>query len=357
MSALTGIKKAILCGGAEEAEYSRVKDELRKSNRGIVKGFSLLSAVILAAMFFASLAVKSLSGNRMLYGGGFLAAVVIYVVAVFPGKNNATLMLADMYLFSAALFCVGIVLGTVLGPKEISATYIAFLLAIPQLFTDRPYRMYILIVTSVIVFIAAVIRVKDPSTWNSDITNAVVFGFISLILCTYSINTRVSRYCLQERIRFMAENDQLTGLKNRNYYEQSLASAAILGCKALFCVYVDVNGLHELNDTQGHEAGDRMLQYVASVMQHQFGEKDTFRIGGDEFVALGVDKDYDTVLALTENMKHAVESAGYHISVGISHKLKNGIEIDALVKEAEMQMYSDKTAYYQQNGLDRRRKH
>ena len=356
MNTLPDVKRIVLSGGAEESAYAKIQGEIQSSNRTIVKGFSFLAVVALAVLFTTSLFVSSLSAYSMFYGISLIVSVIIWAIAYFPGRNNNTVMLADMYLFAAALFGIGIVLGTFLSPKEISATYIALLLAVPQLLTDRPYRMYLLIVISVAVFIIITINVKDPVTWNSDVTNAVLFGAISIILCTYSISTRVSRYCLQEKIRFMAENDQLTGLRNRNSYEQSLEKAAVLQTNALYCVYVDVNGLHELNNTKGHEAGDRMLQYIASAMQHLFGENDTYRIGGDEFVAIGVNKNLEEIRTLADQLKQAAESAGYHIAVGISHREKHCIEVNSIVKEAEKEMYEDKANYYEQAGIDRRRR-
>ena len=57
------------------------------------------------------------------------------------------------------------------------------------------------------------------------------------------------------------------------------------------CVYADANGLHELNNEQGHDAGDRMLQTVAREMQSRFGDAHTYRVGGDEFVAFVPDRE------------------------------------------------------------------
>ena len=51
-------------------------------------------------------------------------------------------------------------------------------------------------------------------------------------------------------------------------------------------VYIDVVGLHEINNHLGHKAGDGMLCAVAGAMQRMFPLADTYRIGGDEFVVL-----------------------------------------------------------------------
>ena len=50
------------------------------------------------------------------------------------------------------------------------------------------------------------------------------------------------------------------------------------------CVYIDANGLHELNNERGHEAGDLMLRFVAESLMEQFPKGSLCRVGGDEFV-------------------------------------------------------------------------
>ncbi len=57
----------------------------------------------------------------------------------------------------------------------------------------------------------------------------------------------------------MATTDLLTNLKNRNAYEQILSQYNSKLPDSLSCIYADANGLHELNNSQGHAAGDRML--------------------------------------------------------------------------------------------------
>lgn len=352
---LSSFSRLVRTGGVEESVYEQIKPELYKSNLSIIRNFSLLAVIILFALFTVSLFIPSFSSYTFLYLGGLFVFLVILILAVGPGKNSDTVQVVDMYLFSGFLLAFGIILGTVLSPKEIAATFIAFLLTLPQLFTDRPYRMHLLIGVSVVIFIITALAVKDPSTWSSDIANAVVFGILSIILSTYSIGNRISKYSLQEEIRYMAETDQLTGLRNRHCFHRSLEQAEASNADSLYCVYVDVNGLHELNDTRGHEAGDRMLRDVAAVMQQQFGEKDTYRIGGDEFVAVGTGRTPEEVASLAATLRSLVENAGYHVAVGISTRGKADGEANDIVSEAEKAMYADKAHYYQTSGVERRR--
>lgn len=356
MSRLIKFSQTVLNGGVDEASYREIQKEMHQGNRKVVRYFSCVAALALAGMLITSLQVESLSGNRPIYLAGFLITVLIWSVATFVSDDRLAIHKANMYLFSVVLLGVGVALGTWLGPKEISATYIAFLLTVPQIFTDRPYKLHIIITASVVAFIVIALKVKDPMTWSSDITNAILFGFLSILLCTYSISTRVTRLVLERRIQYLASNDQLTGLRNRYSYEEFLRLAAVQEETSVYCVYVDVNGLHELNNTKGHEAGDRMLQTVASLMQEEFGEKETYRIGGDEFVAVGMRRTLEEVRTRTDALKAAVEKAGYVIAAGIGYREKNEISVDSLVKDAEKAMYIDKSDYYRKNGIDRRRR-
>ena len=91
-----------------------------------------------------------------------------------------------------------------------------------------------------------------------------------------------------------------------------------------------------------------MLRTVACILREIFGEEDSYRIGGDEFVAFALDS---TGTELNENMEKFVrqgEEAGYSVAVGTASHSAGGIDIDALVKKAEQRMYLDKSRHYEQ---------
>lgn len=147
----------------------------------------------------------------------------------------------------------------------------------------------------------------------------------------------------------LATIDLLTNLKNRNAYEQALARYEEDTPAGLSCVYADVNGLHELNNSQGHAAGDKMLQIVAKVFVEYFGQEHVYRIGGDEFLIF-VEANLDKVSEKALAAKEKVIEAGYHVSVGTA----SGGNVASVVKEAELRMYEDKKQYYMSRG-DRRK--
>lgn len=140
--------------------------------------------------------------------------------------------------------------------------------------------------------------------------------------------------------------DTLTGLKNRNSYENDLPAYSEMECQTLHCIYIDVNDLHGMNNRHGHEAGDRMLCCVADAIRADFGREQTYRIGGDEFVIFSTEKE-DVIASSLKKVRSLVESNGYHISTGMVGQKCGEIDMEKLIAEAETEMFKDKKAYYE----------
>lgn len=150
-------------------------------------------------------------------------------------------------------------------------------------------------------------------------------------------------------IHRMGTVDALTGLQNRNSYQKALDTETdIQGC-----VYMDANGLHDLNNRFGHTAGDEMLKFVAGSLQQAFGVRDTYRIGGDEFIALCRQMRQEDATAKISEVRRLTQEKGYHVSVGLGWRDQTGLsakELNALITEAEYRMYEDKRQYYESLG-------
>ena len=80
--------------------------------------------------------------------------------------------------------------------------------------------------------------------------------------------------------------DALTGLYNRGKYERDIRMFQATGYERLTCVYMDVVGLHEVNNHLGHEAGDKMLCMISDAIREYFPKSLAYRIGGDEFCCI-----------------------------------------------------------------------
>jgi diguanylate cyclase (GGDEF)-like protein len=124
-------------------------------------------------------------------------------------------------------------------------------------------------------------------------------------------------------------------------------------------VNMDLNGLKRINDTRGHESGDRYLQHAAGVMKDIFGEADVYRSGGDEFIAIVEDKTHEAFSQLLDNLhRMEVEDPEFNLAIGYYWSEDGISDVRTAFKAADNSMYSDKRRYYSEHPeLDRRRVH
>lgn len=149
-----------------------------------------------------------------------------------------------------------------------------------------------------------------------------------------------------------ANLDALTGLPNRNRYEAYLRELENIRGD-IICLYIDANGLHELNNSKGHYAGDQMLRFIADTLKVEFGGEHIYRFGGDEFIAFLSDKTEEEVNEALEEFGSALQRNDYHAAVGLCVRTKD-MTPEQLVKAAETKMYEAKKQYYDQTGKERR---
>lgn len=176
-------------------------------------------------------------------------------------------------------------------------------------------------------------------------------GIVKLIGLAESI------ICLMIRLRNnsdslerSATHDQLTGCKNRTALEWAY-SAADIAIGVLMC---DLNGLKEVNDKLGHNAGDEFIIRVTDTLRTVFGADYVYRMGGDEFLALvtGIPED-----AFAEKVSLARLQLGTTASLGAAYTAKVQGNFSVLLKDADEKMYADKKAYYAGAQTDRRKNH
>jgi diguanylate cyclase (GGDEF)-like protein/PAS domain S-box-containing protein len=159
----------------------------------------------------------------------------------------------------------------------------------------------------------------------------------------------------QQRLDRMAHHDQLTGLPNRHYLATFLPEAineARAANQMLGVVFLDLDRFKHINDTRGHETGDKLLQEVARRLKACVRDSDVvIRMGGDEFVVVFRNvKSYDEVThgakrindCLNKSIvidQHPLQTTG---SVGVSLFPRDGADMGELLKHSDTAMYQAK---------------
>ena len=136
--------------------------------------------------------------------------------------------------------------------------------------------------------------------------------------------------------------DLLTGLLNRRSF---YGDAKRMQNKTLTVISIDLNGLKDINDNQGHKMGDIALQQMARAMEVESGRKfSTYRVGGDEFMCLGKGKNEDNTQEYIKEMTEALKENKQMASFGYAF-YQAGNNFDEICNKADQQMYKDKMRY------------
>lgn len=159
------------------------------------------------------------------------------------------------------------------------------------------------------------------------------------------------------RLHFLVHYDTLTELPNRlllgDRLSQAVAGARRTG-KSVAVLFIDLDNFKPVNDTYGHEAGDRLLKAVASRLHSVIRETDTLaRLGGDEFVLVMPELDFDGHAEVVAEKCRTVFDAPFVIagneiraaaSIGIARYPLDGTDPQSLLEAADRAMYAAKEA-------------
>ncbi|OHC71233.1 MAG: hypothetical protein A2045_10315 [Rhodocyclales bacterium GWA2_65_20] len=160
---------------------------------------------------------------------------------------------------------------------------------------------------------------------------------------------------LMESLRESTLRDAMTGLYNRHFieaYMETLVSAVKRRKTHLGVLMLDVDHFKKVNDTYGHDAGDKVLVAVANVLKESLRSSDLIiRYGGEEFIALLQDTDRAGAMFTAEKIRHAVESLKIQIgataltktiSIGVADFPEDTDEFWEVVKYADVALYAAK---------------
>lgn len=162
---------------------------------------------------------------------------------------------------------------------------------------------------------------------------------------------------LQERYRYLAYHDPLTGVANRMLFEDRLNHAinnATRNGKLLGVIFCDINEFKVHNDDYGHLMGDKILKEVATRIQSVCRINDTVaRFGGDEFVIIVENISHENELRsvmhhILKKVSEPFSDVEIHVtlSVGMSVFPHDGLTKESLIENADRRMYRQKMHYH-----------
>ena len=190
-------------------------------------------------------------------------------------------------------------------------------------------------------------------------TSVIAFGMLVPPDCSEAnpwavvlIGFDLSLDLIAKNMKEIYRQDSLTGLLNRNAYDSDVEQLRSADIGAVVCVYVDMIGLHEVNNHLGHKQGNRMLCEFADAARAFFGDDRLYRIGGDEFVIISSAHTEAQTRKQLNYMRERLHTQGCEISVGVASS-ESTSDLPKIIEQAENEMRREKKEYYVRGGSKR----
>lgn len=317
----------------------------RIGNIALATCFTALGYIIRPILLFLFILLANMSEkrSRRFYIVCFVPLFINLIIYLFP------LMIGVPGISKVVFYYETTVEGTAKfirgGPLNffshiISGFYLVVLIYISSLKFYGKHHKDGFVLLFCVLFIAITV-ITEVVASRSDLLN-IVCEICAVINYIFILSVNSSR-------------DVLTNVYDRRTYYEDISKFErdINGV-----IQIDMNGLKFLNDTYGHDAGDRALNAVANIFSSSVRKNCmyVYRLSGDEFIILMIDGKKEYLTDSVNEIRKKVAETDYSAALGYYFIDKNSsISVKEAIRKAEELMYIDKNKFYSSTGLERRK--
>ncbi|MFD1675373.1 diguanylate cyclase domain-containing protein [Alicyclobacillus fodiniaquatilis] len=307
---------------------------------------TIASAVLL---FFGCVFMKKLDIDYVgsLYAPTIFMLIGFFITVVsFLNRTVKTHFAFWYYAYGSALTFFGIYEAALnhFVFSHICYAFLGFLLFIPIF---QHYRLMLLYSGLYVFQIVILIAMNHTLSEVDKLSVCCSFILVAILVNVYS----AIRIILTDSYRFLAEHDTLTGAYNRDYFNRTVHEL-IEQQRKFSVLFMDLNNFKEINDTLGHDVGDKVLQAFTQSIETSIGHGILARWGGDEFSVVLPDVHSDDESASVANRiitelasPFAIEAIGplsISVSIGCVIWPDDGNDMITIFKKADRAMYKAK---------------
>ena len=215
MNILDSLKKY-----ASTTAFSEYHEDIERSNLNAMYRICIVGMLGGAVLTFLSLSFVGILSMPLAYISftALFTAVFILCKTVLPKRPSR--ILPVYYTLIIIMLALGIVMGTYCGTDTNATTFIMFVVSLPMLIVDKPYRINIVFGIASVLFIIIDCTVKTGALLRLDISNCAVFFFLSIALSWQTIGIKISDMAIKRELKQRSDMDTLTSLSNRGAFER-----------------------------------------------------------------------------------------------------------------------------------------
>lgn len=209
------------------------------------------------------------------------------------------------------------------------------------------------------------VSIDAQKIWTIKTILHILIAIIILLCCLISIrfSKRIFRKISNPLYQDASNTDTLTGLKNKNSYTVDLHNIEMGNQERYGVITIDLNGLKEINDTRGHQAGDLYIQRAAKILREALEGTGCiiYRIGGDEFAVFVKDGSIEYIKELAEKIDETTlknqKETGSTLTMSVGYAKFDPDEdrnFAQTIGRSDNMMYDNKRMFYQEKNMKMR---
>lgn len=330
------------------------REAIARSNALVLRYASLMTLVLLAILLAAAeLMLHGWKPSPFHYALFPLCAAICVASWVMKGRSTVALATGLCIAYQVVLYGCVLLIDTVGGPEAPSSFIQLICMAMPSLFVLPATFTYGMLFAVEASYTLLVMFAKSPEIIPYDIFGMIAGVCFSVCASLLILNYHMKAYDLKMRYELLSERDTLSSLYNkRAFFEQAhryfgehnpTASCSL--------AIIDLDNFKAVNDTFGHDKGDKVLSRAGAILLDLFRPTDLVgRFGGDEYIILthGLVNDdllrdrFDEFRSRLNN--RSMEKLGTTLtsSVGIVCAVNDPVDFDEMFHQADAAMYEAK---------------
>jgi diguanylate cyclase (GGDEF)-like protein len=202
--------------------------------------------------------------------------------------------------------------------------------------------------TLVMLLLAIIAKLYGHFFYNYPLTNFPFLAIFALVVAWW-----VGGF--YDKVKFLSEKDTLTKIYNRRFVKQAFPRMLALAKSKkenLILLFIDVNHFKKINDTYGHDVGDKALLYISDVILKNSSKNDIVaRWAGDEFLMIAHFISIEDMKLRMEKIHSDLKMSSddihvdLSVSIGFSTYPSDGNNLDTLLRIADQNLYKSKLAF------------
>lgn len=203
-------KEFMYFGRISKEDFKLIYPRVLDKNYGNVMRYSVIAGILAVCLLIGSFFAETLSYSRVADIAFMIGMIIIYLLCMTLVKNNRKMIMPVCDLFCVMVYIFAIFIG-IQRPDVPATTFFVLSMALPLAFTNFPIKIVVQVIISSIIFSIFSILFKNKDIAIEDVTNAIVFGMVTIIVNIYMASVKIrdllGTYKLEKGNKELAEKD------------------------------------------------------------------------------------------------------------------------------------------------------